>query len=337
MSIRTPSRRVALVLAVLSLHSATIARADDDELASYRERFRVGMEKYRAGQIAEAVQYWEAVYRELGAPKGYRVAFDLGRAYDSLGDSTRAAERYRAFLDEAAARRGAGAALEAIVETEVTEASARLEALAASKGRIAIRAGERPVVVQVDGAEARLAGFTAYVSPGEHSVTFRVGTEGAETRVLRLRAGEIVELAPLAPAEPALASPTTAAPPKLGSTQTAPDVDRPFSPAFLYVAGATTLASAVLPVLFYNRALGIKDRHDWSSDYNERARIEQQDYPNARTAAYVSLAIPLTLATATASLATIYFAGSKRRGALRVAPSIGLSERAAIGALRLRF
>ena len=63
-----------------------------------------------------------SIYREGGAVKGYRVAFDLARAYDKTGDPIRAKEKYRAFLAVVDARRAAGLAIEAIVVQEESEA-----------------------------------------------------------------------------------------------------------------------------------------------------------------------------------------------------------------------
>jgi len=126
MSTRTPSNLPrllgALLLAVAVLSSASRARADDDPMVPYRERFRAGMARYEAGDLPSAIVDWESIYREVGAEKGYRVAFDLARAYDKTGDPIRAKEKYRAFLAVVDARRAAGLAIEAIVVQEESEA-----------------------------------------------------------------------------------------------------------------------------------------------------------------------------------------------------------------------
>ena len=67
-------------------------------MEQYRERFKQGMDRYKAGAPAEAIGYWEPIYRELGEQKGYRLAYNLGVAYAELGDATRAAERLESFL-----------------------------------------------------------------------------------------------------------------------------------------------------------------------------------------------------------------------------------------------
>ena len=87
-------------------------------MTPYRERFKAGMERYEAGDLAAAISDWESIYREVGADKGYRVAFDLARAYDKSGDLAHAAERYLSFLSGVDARRSAGLALESVVLQE---------------------------------------------------------------------------------------------------------------------------------------------------------------------------------------------------------------------------
>ena len=88
--------------------SATLNIPEDDPLASYRGQFQRGMERYKEGALSEAIGYWEPVYRELGERNGYRLAYNLGIAYQELGDATHAAERFQSFLGEVDARRERG-------------------------------------------------------------------------------------------------------------------------------------------------------------------------------------------------------------------------------------
>ena len=76
---RTPSSRRALPLLALLLvfTAAPLTRAaDDDPMAPYRGRFQSGMERYKAGDAAGAVHWWEPIFTDVGIDKGYRVAFD---------------------------------------------------------------------------------------------------------------------------------------------------------------------------------------------------------------------------------------------------------------------
>jgi len=100
---RTATTGTLLAFAAVAglLVGPTRARADDDALAPYRERFRTGMESYKSGAVADAIRIWRAIYEEIGPSRGYRLSYNLGRAYDVNGEATRAAERYESFLEEA--------------------------------------------------------------------------------------------------------------------------------------------------------------------------------------------------------------------------------------------
>src|SRR5581483_9390839 len=182
MSIRILSR---LTLAIALV--AAVARADD--MDPYRKRFELGYEKWLAKQPGEALQYWEPIYRELGPEKGYRLAYNIGLAYELFGDATRAAEHLESFLREASTRKARGEMLEELVEKEIVDAEARHEALVRAKARIHVAATTPAETVQIDSTEPRLAGFTAYLPPGHHVVTFAPGTKDAERKEIDVDAG----------------------------------------------------------------------------------------------------------------------------------------------------
>jgi hypothetical protein len=126
----TPTRsdhfflRVAIV--ALALGASASARADDDAMAPYRERFQSGMAHYKSGDYAGAVAWWEPIVTALGEDKGYRVAFDLARAYEKLGDPGHARARYEAFVRVVEAKRGRGEVIDDVVDKEEIEARAAL-------------------------------------------------------------------------------------------------------------------------------------------------------------------------------------------------------------------
>jgi hypothetical protein len=139
MSTRTRSNQraprlafVALTLAAFAALTPSPAHADDDAMAPYRERFKAGMERYKVGDLPTAIAGWESIYREVGAEKGYRVAFDLAHAYEKSGDEAHARERYVSFLQIVDQRRAAGLTLEGIVLQEETEARARVAQIRAA-------------------------------------------------------------------------------------------------------------------------------------------------------------------------------------------------------------
>ncbi|MDF2694998.1 MAG: hypothetical protein K0S65_3381, partial [Labilithrix sp.] len=328
-SMRSRSRTFAFAFALVMV--APQARADepaappqaDEALEAQRERFRTGLEKYRVGAYAEAILIWENIYRELGPEKGYRLAFNLARAYEQFGDSTRAAESYQTYVNETARRREAGEPLEPVVEKQELEAKERLRELAASQGRIRI-AGERAAIVKIDGGTERLAprtGFVAYVAPGTHIVTFDPGTREQQQVQVRVELGKIVELAPPAPPTPAVPPPSAPSP-----TPVRFDVreQHPFSSTVLYVAAGITAISVVVPILLYSNARSVKSDYDATAAradsagdvaaYRsaEREGIRQgNDYESARTTAYASLAISAVLGVATAGLAAYWLLGTK--------------------------
>jgi hypothetical protein len=106
------------------------ASSQEDPLERYRERFKSGMDRYKAGDLAGAIAAWEPILRELGEQKGYRLAYDLGVAYAELGDAPRAVERLQEFVAEIDARQARGEAVAAIVYKEAADARVRLERLA---------------------------------------------------------------------------------------------------------------------------------------------------------------------------------------------------------------
>lgn len=304
---------LATVLAILG--ASRMAHADDDpEIAARRERFRAGMEKYVAGRYADAIVVWEAIYREIGEKAGYKLAFDLGRAYDQFGDSTRAAERYEIFVREVERRRTEGAAAAPEIDRWEQEANDRLAALAQTKGRIRVAAGERPTLVRIDAGEARLAGFVAYVAPGRHTVTFGTGAD-ATAEEIDIREGAIVELAPPPPRPPPPSAPPPPGRPD-GAASRPPRfetrVDRPFSAVFLYAGAGATVVSVVVPLLTYSSALAVRDDYEAANDRGDaHAAAIASEYESARETAYATVAVPIALGLATAGLATWYFMGSK--------------------------
>jgi hypothetical protein len=326
MWIRRPSDLALVACFVLGAANATAAppqaAAGDDPMAEYRGRFKQGMDRYKAGAAAEAIGYWEPIYRELGEQKGYRLAYNLGVAYEELGDATHAAERLQAFLSEVDARRARGEALATIVTKEESDARSRISGLVATKGRIQIQAGTPPHAVQVDASEPRLGGFVAWVTPGQHTVTFAPGTPEAETRTLDVHAGETLEVAPSPPAPaPSASASGSASPPASVTASTAPlpplteptmrhETERPFSPALLTLTGGLAVAAGVAAIPLEDHAWTLRNRY--AADGTIVA-ADRQSFDSARTWAYVTVGGAIGLAAVTAGLAAWYFLGTSTR------------------------
>jgi hypothetical protein len=292
-----------------------LAANADDALQLYRDRFSLGMEKYKAGAMAEAIRAWSAIYEEIGPQRGYRLSFDLARAYEANSETSRAAERYQSFLDEVVARRAANATLDPIVETEEKEAERRLVDLNSTNGRIRIVPSTRSVVAQVDTADPRLGAFVSYVAPGDHVVVFAPGSTDEERREVTVQAGEVVDVSPMvhpgpAPPTPRLVLPALASPEADKVRRL--EIQHPFSPIVLYVAIGVSAASVIVPAITYAHAYSLLDTYAATTSASERRTIEAE-YNGARTEAYATLSVPIVLAAATAGLVAYYFAGSKER------------------------
>jgi hypothetical protein len=307
MSIRLRSSSALLVVCLASLAAtfAGSARADEDALAPYRDRFRLGMEKYKAGAVAEAVRVWSAIYEEIGPKRGYRLSFNLARAYDTNGEATRAAERYRSFLDEVETRQRANEAIEPLVEREAHDADERLAVLNREHGRIQVTARADATLAQVDDADPRLGAFTAYVAPGKHVVTFGPGREDAAHVDVSVAAGEIVvATAPDSTLPPSRSAPLAVDPITHRETR------HPFSRAVLYAGGVATAASVIAPAMAYSYANSLVTTYRSTTASQASKTQAFGDYPGARTLAYATVAAPVTLGVVTGILTTWYFAGA---------------------------
>lgn len=297
MSIRTLSK-IALALLV------TTSAWADDPMDPHRERFKVGYEKYVSGAVGEALQYWEPIYRELGPSRGYRLSYNIARAYETLGDATRAAERYESFLVEAKIRKDGNEQIEEIVERETVEAQSHLDALIQSHGRIHVLPTTPAETVRIDAVEPRLAGFVAFVPPGHHTVTFAPGTKGEEKKEIDIAAGELLDVVPTP-------EPEKPAPRPLREIQ---ETKHPYGIGWLVAAGSVTALSIVAPVVAYSVAQAkynsATEAFKLQTEVNEQTRLAN-DYLSARTTAYVMLAIPLVLGAATAGLTLGWVFGKK--------------------------
>ncbi|MEO7111738.1 MAG: hypothetical protein ABI183_14955 [Polyangiaceae bacterium] len=327
MSIRIRSERIhelaACVLAfAITITCTHVARAgDDSSLDPYRERFKAGLEHYRAGEYDAAITTWGAIYKALGAARGYRIAFDLARAYEANRDLSHAAEFYLAFVDQVGVRRESGDAITPFVGGEESGAIARLRELDAKQGHIVVDAGAQPVDVKIDNADPRPAGFVAYVEPGSHTITLSPGTPASTTRRIEVAAGGVFEIAPssMTPATSALApslaplAPEAAFPiRKVSNEIITRHTEHPISPWIVGVTGGAALVSIIVPAAAYVSATSFQASNHLSAVENDpRNATVQSSYDKRVNTFYGTLAIPIVLGVATGALMTWYFAGAK--------------------------
>jgi hypothetical protein len=305
-----------VILATPSARATPPSSVADDPLSDYRERFKQGMDRYKAGAFAEAIGFWEPIYRELGEQRGYRLAFNIGVAYQELGDATHAAEHLQSFLAQVGARRAHGEATPAIVQKEEQDARDRVAALTSSKGRIRVDPGSPPRPVQVDAMEPHVSTFVAWVNPGQHTVTFAPGTPDAQEKRVDVHAGDLVDVAappplaaPPAPlATPSAPAPAAPAPPSPPVTRT--ETEHPFSPVLVYVAGGLTLAAGIVSIPLEAHAWSL---HDQYAAKNPIPASDRSSFDDARTLAYGAITATVGLGVVTAALATAYFLGTSQR------------------------
>jgi len=343
---RVRTLAASFALACSAFVASAPARADEptppaapatDPLGPLRERFREGMQRYQAGAYGDAIVIWEAVYRELGPDVGYRLVFNLARAYDALGDVLSAAEHYASYVESVARRRAGGEALEPNVERQESQAKARLSEIAAVKGRIHVGATEPPLVVRIDNAPPRFAGSTTWVEPGRHTV--RLGNRGddADVRDVFVAAGAMVTVEPhVSRAQPPPA--TTAPREDSATTASAPRMEmrtmHPFSPVVVWTSGAVAALSVILPLVTYANALAIKSDYDAAATPRAEKERLAIDYASARTNAYASVALPSVLVFTTGALAIWYALGARE---VAIPVSAGVSRTGATVTFDARF
>lgn len=288
------------------------ARADD--LDSLRERFKVGMAQYNRGAFTDAIATWEAIYAELGPEKGYRLAFNIASAYDQLAathagsaaaeiESDKAGRLFQAYVNETTRRREAGETLEPLIEKQEEEAKQHL-------GRIRIE-GEPSVIVRLDEESTnRHAASVVWVVRGTHTITFHPGQPEQQKQLATVEVGKelVVRFVPAARAQP----PVIDAPPSPPTQDRfVTREERPFDKTWLFVGAGATLASTVIPLIFYANAWSIEDEYRQEQSATPRSRDLADEYTSARRIAYATLAIPAILGAATAGLTAYWLLGTR--------------------------
>lgn len=305
---RTGAAILAMGLALTAPRAAAAQDApnvpadEDPHVVKLRERFRDGFEKYRDGRYGEAILVWNPIYKELGPAKGYRLAFNLARAFDQIHDEPRAADHYQAYLDEVDARESTGEPLEPIVLKQRDDATARITELRAKLARLRFRGAE--VLVAIDAGEVHLARSTSYVAPGKHAVVWRPATPEQARVEIDAEAGAVIDLEPPPLPEP---PPAVAPPPPAAAVRWETRQEHPFPKSLLYVGAGVTALSFLVPPILYANARGTYDEYD-----RDKTKTElRDDYSSQKTAAYASWALPALLGTATVALALYWYYGQK--------------------------
>lgn len=308
-----------------------VAKPEGASLADeQRRRYDDAKKLYDQGHTAEAIAMWEAIYRELHPSSAFRLAYNLGVAHLDLGDVTQAAERFETFLAEFEVRnvRHELTADEVAQLTPLFQRTkTKLTELRISRGRIQVNAPAVAVVAKVGGMPPRVSGFTAWVSPGTYTVVFGEGTSNVETKVVTVKAGELVEITPTPP------------PPKIITNEIVTHVvtKRPFSPLLIYVAGALTVATVTTAIYGSVRYREMEKARDARVDASNDAEIVSTA-ATARALGNVGLGATIALGTITAGLVTYYFVGSKElHETKRPVPFVAPTHGGAVAGVNVTF
>lgn len=303
------SRRYALWLATLSLVStaapAPASGCDDAEREAESAAFRQGLERYRAGEAAGAVEIWEGLLKTLGIECGWKVLFNLGRAYEKLGNPTKAIESYSAFVVAADKQPNPD---EKARETR-SEADASIARLKAKYGAIFVPAPKRGVVlVRVGVGDPQPAGFTLYVTPGTHQIELFSRTARASTRTVSVHAGQVTQVAiPSNDAPAAIAkSPQVERPPQ----ETPARGSRSFPVALVAVGSGLTLAAGGATLFLYTRQASKRDDAEEVSRSAPEYADLRDEHSDARRMYHLGLAATGIFAVATASVVVVHLLGS---------------------------
>lgn len=312
---RAPRRasRVATLatcaLAALAVPGAARARQPDGPPSSsssteHETALKTGLDEYGRGNYVAAIATWESLLATIGEERGYKVLYNLGLSYQQIGDVTHAIERYRSFVKQVAVRPYADRDL--VHRSE--DAAKRISDLESSHGAVFVKPPARGGVVltRVGTAEPRAAGYVVWLAPGTHSVELFVGTRHAKTVRVEIVRGATVPIDTTPPAEPlAPAGPSPAAREGSGSgaggqASSTASGGSSGRTTWLVVGSVVTAASFALPLGLLAVAGGKKDDAEALGTGHTGYADARSSYESARTAYYVSYALPAALGLTTA-------------------------------------
>lgn len=297
------------------------ARAGDDTADNEQKAFAHGLERFRRGDLRGAIDVWSRLLQTLGAERGWRVTYNLGRAYEKVGDPTRAIEHFTAFLAVAERQTGAVAAESAAA---VKDARARVAAIEESHGVLEVEAPAAGVVlVRVGLAEPRSAGFKLYLKPGKHVLTLRPGSSRESSETIELRAGQKVTRSPEGDPAPRAAgrgageAATNAEPPTRDSK---PSESSRFPTPWVGIGAAATLVASGVSFALYRRAESEREDALALGPKSAGYAAAKDDYDSAYRTYQFSLLAPALLGAATVTLVVLSVTSSGDPGV-----SLGIS------------
>ena len=225
------ARRAFVTCMALALAAASplpSARAEDDK-ALAQEEFALGRQAFANGDFRRAGEAFEEAYRRK---PHYAPLWNAARSWQRAGEFARAANLYARYLREAPAdARERGAAADSLRE------------LASRLGKIVVR-GDDVTEARVDGSEVAPEG--AFVAPGEHVVTGKVGASTARQAVMIAPSQELSVVLDASARPGPAASPSTAPPePRREADRASASQDGVHLPWTVFAAGAALTAVGI--------------------------------------------------------------------------------------------
>lgn len=313
-----------LIGAAVALLTPRAAQAEckQEDKETEAAAFRQGLTKFRDGDTTGAVAIWQGLLKTLGTECGWKVLFNLGRAYEQLGSPTRAIESYQTFIraaDKQAELSDAELGIKRAAETSIA-------ALKAKYGAISVPAPSSGVVwVRVGLSEPQPAGFTLYVAPGSHEIEIFSRTPKARIRTIQVAAGKVTTVA----IPEASRVQTPIAPPSTVKTPppSTPAGVRAFPTALVAIGSGLTLAAAGTSVFLYTRQSSKRvNAEAFSRTDPEYARLRDQ-HQDARTWYYGGLAVTGVFAAATTVVVLAHIlAGDDAPAQVRATAGPGLAN-----------
>jgi hypothetical protein len=283
-------RRTEVLFALALVMLAPHARAQG---VDYAAAMRSASESYDRGDKLGAIAIWERMLGSLGEEKGWKVLYNLGIAYQDVGDATHAVERLDAFVRRTDAMQGND------LEERRRDAVERLKAIRSSHGavRVVPPSSGAVVLVRVGNEPPRPAGFVVYLAPGEHVFELHAGTANAKQARVRAVAGSTTDLNV----------------PDLAAKSPEPKASE-FPTAWLVGGAALTTAAAALPIALAIHTGNERDDAEALGVTSSRYPDAVDSFEGARTAYWISYALPAALAATTAIVVVLKMPRSASTG-----------------------
>lgn len=300
----------------------------NDENNEIMNKFRAQVEQgtalFQAGKPRDAISIWEQVSRVVGDERGFRLLYNLGVAYENIGDDVKAADCYDRFLYQINRRRDKRGLPPFDLPTDIgrfeKEATEHLSGIQNRYSRIrVIVAKGHTGLFRIDGGDIQMAGKDIYVLPGPHQLILEAGTQSQEVKMIVAQKGQIVEVKLDSPAEQPRSENKPNEPPKKS-----PSHNPPFSAVWIGVSAGMTLASLAVPVLLRS---GAQEQYDSLSSTPRKQRDNSiDDYEQKKQLAYASWAVPATLGAVTLGLTGWYFLDSRKAESQKAQTSFWLNQ-----------